>query len=180
VWDWGADADQRWVLQAAIKKGVNQVEAFSNSPPWWMTVSGSVTGGQKGADNLRPDQDAAFAGYLAGVVGHFHDAWGVTFRDLEPVNEPSGDWHFGGSGKDTAQEGCHIGRPHQNLIVRATAAALARAGLQTTVAASDEPSIGDGDKTFPFYDETALRGLSKINVHSYGGGDRTQLSNSAL
>ena len=178
VWDWAADANQRWVLQEAIKKGVNQVEAFSNSPPWWMTVSGSVTGGQGGKDNLRPDKDAAFADYLAEVVGHFHDTWGVTFRDLEPLNEPSGGWHFGGNNSN--QEGCHIDRPHQNLIVGATIAALARRGLPTTTTASDEPSIGDGNKTFPFYDEAALRGLSKINVHSYGGGDRTQLSNFAL
>ena len=177
VWDWTADANQRWVLQAAIKKGVNQLEAFSNSPPWWMTVSGSVTGGLNGADNLRPDQDAAFADYLTDVVKHFHDAWGITFRDLEPVNEPSGGWHFGGNGR--SQEGCHVDRPHQNLIVKATAAALARKGLGTTVTASDEPTIGDGDRTFPFYDVDTLRGLSKINVHSYGGGDRTQLSNYA-
>lgn len=182
VWDWTADANQRWVLQAAIKKGVNQIEAFSNSPPWWMTVSGSVTGGQGGTDNLRPDQDAAFADYLTEVTKHFRDAWGITFRDLEPLNEPSGGWRFGGSG--SAQEGCHVDRPHQNLVVKATAAALARKGLstrgKTTATASDEPSIGDGDKTFGFYDADALRGLSKINVHSYGGGDRTQLSNFAV
>ena len=176
-WDWTADANQRWVLQAAIKKGVNQLEAFSNSPPWWMTVSGSVTGGQNGADNLRPDQDSAFADYLTEVVKHFHDAWGISFRDLEPINEPSGGWHFGGTNN---QEGCHVDRPHQNLIIKATAAALARKGLKTTATASDEPSIGDGDKTFPFYDADTLRGLSKINVHSYGGGDRTQLSNFAV
>ena len=178
VWDWAADANQRWVLQEAIKKGVNQIEAFSNSPPWWMTVSGSVTGGEGGKDNLRPDQDAAFAEYLAEVVKHFHDAWGVTFRDLEPLNEPSGGWHFGGNNSN--QEGCHMDRPHQNLVVGATIAALARRGLRTAATASDEPTIGDGDKTFPFYDAAALRGLSKINVHSYGGGDRTQLSNFAL
>jgi O-glycosyl hydrolase len=178
VWDWAADANQRWVLDAAIKKGVNQLEAFSNSPPWWMTVSGSVTGGQNGADNLRPDQDAAFADYLTEVTKHFRDVWGITFRDVEPLNEPSGGWHFGGNG--SAQEGCHVERPHQNLVVRATEAALAHKQLKTTATASDEPSIGDGDKTFPFYDEAALRGLSKINVHSYGGGDRTQLSNFAV
>ena len=182
VWDWTADANQRWVLQAAIKRGVNQLEAFSNSPPWWMTVSGSVTGGQGGADNLRPDQDAAFADYLTEVTKHFRDAWGITFRDLEPLNEPSGGWHFGGSGN--AQEGCHVDRPHQNLIIQATIAALERKGLsaggKTTATASDEPSIGDGDKTFPFYDTDSLRFLSKINVHSYGGGDRTQLSNFAV
>lgn len=182
VWDWTADANQRWVLGAAIKKGVNQLEAFSNSPPWWMTKSGSVTGNVKAADNVRPDAYDAFADYLTEVTRHFRDAWGVTFRDLEPLNEPSGGWTLGGG-----QEGCHVDRPNQNSIVRATEAALARKGLNngnngrgTTATASDEPSIGDGDKTFGFYDETALASLSKINVHSYGGGDRTQLSDFAM
>ncbi|MDQ2798910.1 MAG: RICIN domain-containing protein [Armatimonadota bacterium] len=179
VWDWTADANQRYVLQAAIKKGANQLEAFSNSPPWWMTKSGSVTGNQGGADNLKPDQDAAFAEYLAGVVKHFHDQWGITFRDVEPLNEPSGTWWtFGGASH--GQEGCHVDRPHQNDVVKATGAALARQGINyLTVTASDEPSIGDADKTFGAYDGAARRFLSKLNAHTYGGGDRTQLSDFA-
>ena len=41
-WDWNADFNQRWVLFAAIQKGADKFEAFSNSPPFWMTRSGSV------------------------------------------------------------------------------------------------------------------------------------------
>lgn len=179
VWNWTADANQRWVLQAAIKKGANQLEAFSNSPPWWMTKSGSVTGNMGAADNIKPESYEAFADYLTEVTKHFRDVWGVTFRTLEPVNEPSGGWSFMGR-----QEGAHVDRPAQNLIIKATEAALARKGLsaggKTTASASDDQSIGDGVKTFPFYDEMTLRGLSRINVHSYGGGDRTQLSNFAV
>jgi O-glycosyl hydrolase len=176
VWDWTADANQRWVLHAAIRRGADQLEAFSNSPPWWMTRSGSVTGNVGGRDNLKPDSDAAFGDYLAGVVGHFHDAWGVTFRDLEPLNEPSpGWWTFGGGGN--RQEGCHVDPPHQNEVVKAAGAALARRGITaTTVAASDESLISDAVNTTGFYDRTALGYLSKINTHSYGGGNRTQLS----
>ena len=175
VYDWTADANQRWVLQAAIKKGANQLEAFSNSPPWWMTKSGSVTGNLNAADNIKPEFYDAFADYLTEVTKHFRDVWGVTFRTLEPVNEPSGGWSFLGR-----QEGAHVDRPAQNLIVKATEAALTRKGLKTTATASDDQSIGDADKTFPFYDVDTLRGLTKINVHSYGGGDRTQLSNYAV
>ena len=170
-WDWNADPNQRWVLQRALKMGANQVEAFANSPPWWMTVSGSVTGNQKGKDNLRQDADGAFAAYLTAVVQHFHDDWHIPFRDLEPLNEPSGGWSFG-----NGQEGCHVDRPHQNAVLEAVSAALARNDISgTTLTASDEPSIGDADKTFPFYDAAVLHALTKINTHSYGGGDRTQL-----
>ncbi|GMA60198.1 hypothetical protein GCM10025859_06380 [Alicyclobacillus fastidiosus] len=43
-YNWTADASQRWMLQAAKKRGANVFEAFSNSPPYWMTKSDSVTG----------------------------------------------------------------------------------------------------------------------------------------
>lgn len=179
VWDWTADANQRWVLQESIKKGANQLEAFSNSPPWWATVSGSVTGNKGGADNLDPKFDGAFAKYLTTVVQHFHDSWGITFRDLEPLNEPSGGWSYGGTASN--QEGCHVDRPHQNAVVGVVGAALAHTSTGgVTGTASDEPSIGDADKTFGFYDAASLASLTKINTHSYGGGDRTQLCNSAL
>ncbi len=174
-WDWSADANQRWVLREAIRRGANRLEAFSNSPPFWMTHSGSVTGNQGGADNLKPDSFDTFADYLATVVKHFHDAWGITFQTLEPLNEPSGGWwRFGGR-----QEGCHFSRPNQNVMVRAAGEALARLGLRTTVSASDENTIADADRTFPYYDSTALGYLNRINTHSYGGGDRRQLADYA-
>ena len=34
-WDWTLDPGQRWMLQAAIERGVHTLEAFSNSPPYW-------------------------------------------------------------------------------------------------------------------------------------------------
>lgn len=170
-WDWSADANQRWVLQAAIRKGADQLEAFSNSPPYWMTISGSVTGNVKSADNLKDDSFDAFADYQTEVVKHFRDDWGVTFRDVEPLNEPSGSWWSFGRW----QECCHVDRASQNRLVNAVGAAVARKGLKIPVSASDENTIGDGVRTFGYYDATALAAMNKVNVHSYGGGDRTQL-----
>ena len=43
-YDWSADKRQRDVLFAARERGANIFEAFNNSPPCWMTLSGSVTG----------------------------------------------------------------------------------------------------------------------------------------
>ena len=174
-WDWTADANQRYVLQQAINKGANQLEAFSNSPPYWMTISGSVTGNNGAAANLKSDSYDVFADYLTTVVKHFHDYWGITFRDVEPLNEPSGGWSYG-----NYQEGCHFNLPGENAIVNATGDAAKRLHLRTTITASDEPSIGNGDRAFGAYDATALDDISKINVHSYGGGDRTRLMELAL
>jgi len=69
VWNWSADANQRWMLQAALARGVDHVEAFANSPPWWMTISGSVTGNTNG-NNLQTNYERAFAVYLASVVSN--------------------------------------------------------------------------------------------------------------
>lgn len=175
-WDWTADAGQRWTLRAAMDRGANRLEAFSNSAPYWMTKSGSVTGDPGGNDNLKLESYDVFAAYLTTVVKHFHDTWGINFHTLEPLNEPSGHWwKFGNH-----QEGCVVDRPNQNTVVKAVGAAVAKSGLATTVSASDENSISGAVETTQFYDSTALKYLSRLNAHSYGGGDRTRFSNYAL
>jgi O-glycosyl hydrolase len=178
-WDWSADKEQRWVLRAAIAKGANQLEAFSNSPPHWMTTSGSVTGnhpGQGSMDNLKPEFDRPFAEYLAEVVRFYRDEWKINFRDIDPLNEPSADWwKFGNH-----QEGCTIDRPHQVTLIKETAAALKRRGIRLPVSASDESLVSQGVDTLPFYDAEALSVMDKLNVHSYGGGDRVKFANYAL
>lgn len=179
-YDWTADAGQRHVLREAMKRGANLLEAFSNSPPYFMTRSGSVTGQRdnlpEGLDNIKPESDAAFAAYLAEVTRHFRDEWKVNFDSLEPLNEPSGTWwKFGNH-----QEGAFVERPHQNAIVNATISALRMRGLSTPVAASDESVIDDAARTFPFYDARALAGMNRINTHSYGGSARAQVSALAL
>ncbi|HTQ08772.1 MAG TPA: glycoside hydrolase, partial [Fimbriimonadaceae bacterium] len=70
-YDWSRDAGQRWMLTRAKQLGVGRFEAFSNSPPWFMTISKCASGGKDGKPNLDPANDGAFAGYLAAVVRHF-------------------------------------------------------------------------------------------------------------
>ena len=176
VYDWSADAGQRLVLAEARKRGANVCEAFSNSPPYWMTLSGSVTGAPDGGNNLNPVYADQFASYLAEVVRHFHDYWGVTFDSLEPVNE-SGDYWWKKGGR---QEGCHFdatngGGNDQNTIVIKTAAALKRRLSPTILAASDENSIDRQVASFGAYNYAAKDAVARINTHSYGGSKRAEL-----
>jgi O-glycosyl hydrolase len=56
-----------------------------------MTTSGCSAGAAgPRQNNLRADCYEDFAAYLADVVRHFRDAWGVSFDTLAPCNEPGG------------------------------------------------------------------------------------------
>ena len=45
TWNWDADANQRNVLQRIVERDAGAIlEAFSNSPPYWMTKSGCASG----------------------------------------------------------------------------------------------------------------------------------------
>jgi O-glycosyl hydrolase len=176
TWDWTADANQRAVLQSIVTRagaGVSViVEAFSNSPPYWMTKSGCASGNTDGSNNLKDDSYDAFADYLTEVVKHFHESWGITFRTLEPLNEPNASWWTANGG----QEGCHFSSANQQTIIKAVGAKLTSKGLTgTTVSASDENSIDDAYNNMRGFDATTLAAMSQMNTHSYSGSQRANL-----
>ncbi|KAG6974860.1 hypothetical protein JG687_00000135, partial [Phytophthora cactorum] len=65
-WNWDADAKQRAMVGLATQRDVDILEAFSNSPPWWMTNNHATAGGDDGdKDNLEDWNHDQFALYLA-------------------------------------------------------------------------------------------------------------------
>jgi O-glycosyl hydrolase len=172
TWDWSADAGQRWMLQAARERGATLCEAFSNSPPYWMTRSGCAAGSQGGDNNLRDERIEDFVAYLCEVVAHFRDQWGITFRTVEPFNEPTlTHWRTG-----NRQEGCHTSRDQQNVVVARLAAQLAARGLaDIAISASDEYSSDMAIDTFNALDAASRGSIAQINVHSYSGTHRADL-----
>ena len=174
TWDWTADASQRAVLQSIATRASAAVilEAFSNSPPYWMTKSGCASGNSDGSNNLKDDSYDAFADYLTEVVKHFRDAWGITFRTLEPLNEPNASWWTANG----SQEGCHFSPSNQQTIVKAVGARLTSKGLTaTSVSASDENSLDDAYNNIRAFDTASLAAMSQINAHSYSGSRRAEL-----
>jgi O-glycosyl hydrolase len=167
LYDWTADQNQRNILLGIASRGTNQIfEAFSNSPPWWMTVSGCVSGNSNGADNLKPAYFPAFAEYLTTIVKQYRDTWGITFRTIEPFNEPSsGYWKTNGG-----QEGCGF-KNRQSQMVKELGKQLVAKGLypQTSVSAADETSLEHTITALRSYDDSAFSFLSQINSHSYSG-----------
>jgi O-glycosyl hydrolase len=92
-YDWTRLPGQRWFLQAAKARGVEQMTAFVNSPPINMTKNGNAFASiVSGTTNLADEQVDDFAHYLADILRHFRTAEGIEFAVLSPVNEPQWSW----------------------------------------------------------------------------------------
>ncbi len=166
MWDWTQDANQRWWLDAVRVRVDRPIfEAFSNSPPWFMTVSGRVSGAEKRTDdNLRPGQERAFTDYLARAVDELQRRHHIAFRTLSPVNEPNTDYWYAAN----TQEGAHWSPERQAMMIDATDAALKARGLATVVAAPDETNSQTFVTDVAAYSPATLARVGQLNVHSYG------------
>ncbi|KAK9790933.1 hypothetical protein WJX73_002148 [Symbiochloris irregularis] len=176
-WDWELDAGQRWMLLAARSRGARHFEAFSNSPPYWMTKSGRASGsvqGKAGHDNLAPERYDDFIHYLVTVVRWYHEKHQLTFRTLDPFNEPDTTYWWAGNN----QEGCHFDPATQNVILQKLHAALKKDGLLSAgvqLAASDETSIDTAVSSFKSYSPATLDAIAQVNAHAYEGTARAEL-----
>ena len=98
VYDYTADHNQLNVMLRAVKAAGDDalVEVFSNSPPYFMTVSGCSSGGKNPrSNNLREDCYTEFAEYLVHVTDYIQRELGVTVTSLSPMNEPNTDyWRY--------------------------------------------------------------------------------------
>ena len=166
-WNWNADLNQRWMLRRAVALGANRVVAFANSPPWWMTVSGSVTGSTNGTgDNLQTGCEQAFADYLATVVSHLTVLDGIRFDFVTPVNEPTSAWWvYGGK-----QEGCHIGAIQQARVVNDLRSALNARNVAAGIDAPEDNDEGSAIKSIKTYG-AARANVALIASHTYFAND---------
>jgi O-glycosyl hydrolase len=173
TWDWNADSRQTSVLTRLVSTGKDVIiEAFSNSPPYWMTKSGCASGSSDGSNNLKDDAYNTFADYLTEVTKHYRDVLGITFRTLEPMNEPNANWWKANG----SQEGCHFSAASQQQIIKAVSVSLTAKGItDTRISASDENSMDDAYSIMGGYDSTTFAAMSQMNVHSYAGSKRAQV-----
>jgi O-glycosyl hydrolase len=177
-WNLEADATQRWWVDR-IKNRVTRWETFSNSPPYFQTVSGYVSGGFSASqDQIRADKVDAFAAYLVRVTQELEKAHGIKVDSLDPLNEPGTDYWsttLGPDGNPTRgrQEGAHAGPALQQTVVNAVAERLAASGSRTRVSAMDETNPATFVKNWTAYGDAARRAVGQLNVHTYGTSQRT-------
>ena len=161
---WSRDASQRHMLHEAQARGARVFEAFSNSAPWWMTVSGCVSGAARtGEDNLRADAVPAFTSYLARVVEHFRRKEGITFVSVSPLNEPDGTWWVLGG----RQEGSFASLPMQEAVITALHRKLAGTGV--AVSGTEANDMDHMTGYLGLMDAPSLAALGRVNVHQYNG-----------
>jgi O-glycosyl hydrolase len=177
-WHWDADANQRWWIDQ-IKNRVDRWEAFSNSPPWFQTVSGYVSGGfNSSADQIRPDRVDDFATYLVRVTEHLERTHGIRFDTIDPLNEPNTSYWgttLGPDGQPTGgrQEGAHAGPALQQQVILALHRALQGAATKAVVSAMDETNPTVFTQNWNAYGQPARDAVAQLNVHTYGTGMRT-------
>ena len=153
-YDWSADEAQRRIMLKIKEKRPDAVfEAFSNTPPYYMTVSGCAAGNKDAAhDNLRKDQYEAFARYLIDCCLYYKKVHGIEFHTLEPFNEPMTNyWNCNGS-----QEGCHFDVQSMSDFIQVIAPMLKASGLKTRLAACDETSVMQSIRSLEAFDKSGV------------------------
>lgn len=92
IYNWNKQEGYMWFVKKAASYGVENLIAFSNTPPVQFTKNGLGFNLEKNFEtNLREDKYDDYADFLATVIEHF-DKEGLHFNYISPVNEPQWDW----------------------------------------------------------------------------------------
>jgi O-glycosyl hydrolase len=148
TYDWSKQSGYVWFVKKAKEYGVEELIAFSNTPPVPFTQNGLGFKTNKDyLSNLKPDKYEAFADFLTEVIAHF-DKEGLHFSYISPVNEPQWDWS--GVVGAAKQEGSPWTNEQIYRVVKALDASLKQKRLQTKILAPEAAKL-----TFLFEDNTA-------------------------
>jgi O-glycosyl hydrolase len=130
-YDWNKQPGYRWFLKKAKQYGVENLVAFSNTPPVQFTQNGL---GYKTAKdytaNLLPGKYRAYTDFLATVIKHF-DKEGLHFSYISPVNEPQWDW--AGKPGEAKQEGSPWTNEEISRVVKSLDSSLQKNQVPTKI-----------------------------------------------
>ncbi len=119
------------LLQGAHERGVTNLVAFANSPPYWLTKNGLThpgSGIETGSSNLDMSQADVFSAFLVKVLTYLRGASiGVPVNHVSPVNEPTWRW------QGQTQEGNRYNNKELKTVYTSLNAALIKAGLNDDV-----------------------------------------------
>lgn len=159
--DFDVDHKQMSILHNAVELGVDNVELFINSPPWWMTLSKSTAGATKPwRNNFNPLFTREFVEYVSNACRYLLDSK-IPLKSVELFNEPlspawvSTNW----------QEGCSWSYCLRRRVMGALYHAFQRNRLEhLEIASADEFTSGAGLLWWLFTPKYISK---KVNVHGY-------------
>lgn len=163
------DKNQLSVLKAAYKAAGEEayVEAFSNSPPYFMTVSGCSSGGKSPLkNNIKPSKIAPFSRYLAKVCEYLQSSEKIKIKSLAAMNEPYTNYWWAFSEK---QEGCHVspGKMQSQVIVEVYNALKERGLDNIIVTATDETNTKRQLFSLKKLSDEAMDCVGRVSTHTY-------------
>jgi O-glycosyl hydrolase len=164
TYDWNQQSGQRWFLQAAKERGVENFIAFVNSPPVQLTKNGKANTSVAGSSNLDEDKYDDYSDFLVQVLEHFEQEENIDFDLISPLNEPQWDWSGG-------QEGCPYVNSEISKLTKSVSAKLLEAKLSTMIELTEA-----GDIIYLYDDNTDRNSKDNQIEEFYFTGDNT-LSN---
>ena len=185
-----SDAGQLWMLEQANKYRYDYAQqtgeentiinkVFSNSPPYYMTKSGTSTGGYwNDPNNLKDDYYDDFAMYMARsanwVDKNLKSKFGVGVSYIEPLNEPDTNyWHEG----STKQEGCIFNtgelqsRAYREMLNAMEAEEFQGNLKDVKITGTDETSLWAGINSYNRLDDDIKSAMDTISAHTYSGSN---------
>lgn len=170
-WDMSLDLGQRKILQKAMEKGPMIKEGFFNSPPLWLTKSGSSAGAKYGENNLSEENESTFVDYMVTLLNKFAEVYDIKFETLSPFNEPSSTWW---TAKNN-QEGCHYSVSSQERILAYLQDALHNRNLyDIDISGPEGWSTHETISMYNDYDELTKKCIKQINSHTYFTDERSK------
>ncbi|MCW3078664.1 glycoside hydrolase [Segetibacter sp.] len=131
TYDWSKQSGYVWFLKKAKEYGVEELIAFSNTPPVHFTQNGlGFKLNKDGLSNLKPDKYVAYANFLTDVASYF-DKEKLHFNYISPVNEPQWDWS--GTIGSAKQEGSSWTNPEIHRLVKSLDSLLQARKLKTKI-----------------------------------------------
>lgn len=177
TYNWKKQEGQRWFLQAAKDRGVDQFLAFSLSAPPPYSLNGKAWSIKEDERlNIKPGFYDDYARFLVDVVEHFEKEEGIFFNYLSPVNEPQWDWSKPG------QEGSAATNEDIYLLTKYLSNELSNRKSRTQIVVGESGELNflyedyhsSGDQIAAFFDPKSslyLGGLPNvapiISGHSY-------------
>ena len=143
------------ILDKSVKAGVDKVEIFCNSPPYFMTKSGYTNGSNKSWDcNLKTDCIDKFVDFLDISYNTLVKRFPIV--SINPFNEPSNPFWT----TSINQEGCYYDYTTRKQIITR----LKSKNKDVKISSADESSSLFGLLWYMFSPKNLI---NRINVHGY-------------